>query len=63
MERFEKNSDEDLKIRQESLQNNNTTKNERKAEDIFKEYLIQIGEEDNFNKEKLDKPLANSSLL
>ncbi len=45
MERFEKNSDKDLKIRQESLQNNNTTKNERKAEDIFREYLIQTGEE------------------
>ena len=61
MERFEKNFDEDLKIRQESLQNNNTTKNERKAEGIFKEYLFQIGEEDNFyefSKEKLDKHLA-----
>ncbi len=61
MERFETNPDEDLKIRQESLQNNNTTKNEIKAEGIFKEYLIQIGEEDNFyefSEEKLDKHLA-----
>jgi hypothetical protein len=61
MARFQQISDEDLKIRQDSLKNNNTTKNEKKAEGIFKEYFIQIGEEDNFyefSEEKLDKHLA-----
>ena len=61
MARFQRISDEDLKIKQESLKNNNTTKNEKKAEGIFKEYFIQIGEEDNFyefSEEKLDKHLA-----
>lgn len=61
MKRFEEISEDDLKIRQESLKNNNTTKNEKKAEAVFKEYLIQVGEEDNFyqfSEEKLDKHLA-----
>jgi hypothetical protein len=51
-----------LKIRQESLKNNNMQlKMKKKAEGIFKEYFIEIGEEDNFyefNEEKLDKHLA-----
>jgi hypothetical protein len=61
MARFQQISDEDLKIRQECLKNNSTPKNGKKAEGIFKEYLIQIGEEDNFydfSDEKLDKHLA-----
>lgn len=62
MKRFENISDEQLKQKQESLQNRNTIESEKKAERLFKEYLKEMGEEElnfyEFSESKLDKHLA-----